>query len=226
MHNPLSTGRCFGLSLLAVYALQIGSNFGLQPAIRHPGPLGLLQGAAAQPELLGGIALLGLLSGVIGLAGNALLAGWLKGQRGFVLALLLLGMGGAGLAASLAEHAMQLALRELGQFLAGPPASTDALALQKLLAALRNGLHLPRMLLGGASVLLFFVLAWRVGLLPRALAGLGLLAAASQMLGVSAGVLGGEVPMALLAPLALVHLASSLWLLARGFGPAPAPQTP
>lgn len=220
MFNARTAGRWFALSLLAVYAIQVSSNFLLQPGLRQ-GPsdaaLGLMMGAAAQPVLVGSIAILGLLSGCIELAGAALLVGTVRDQRGQSLALLYMGLCAAGVAASLAEHGMQLALREVGRLLGAAP-GTDAVRLQGLLAALRNGMHFPRMLLGGASVLVFFALASRAGLLPRALAGLGFAAAASQMIGVSVAVLGREVIMPLLAPLFVMHVATALWLLARGFG--------
>jgi Domain of unknown function (DUF4386) len=223
-----TAGRWFALSLLGVYAIQLSSNFLLQPSLRQGGgdaALALMTGAAAQPALVGAIAMLGLLSGCIELGGASLLGRVLLGQRGHTLALLYLGMCAAGVAASLAEHGMQLALRDVGRSLRDSPGA-DSLVLQGLLAALRNGLHFPRMLLGGTSVLVFFALALRADLLPRALAVLGLAAAASQMVGVSMAVLGGEVALPLLAPLLLMHLAAALWLLARGFGSGPRPALP
>lgn len=210
MNDLRTAGRGFALCLLGVYVIQLSSNFLLQPGLRAGG------GAAAQPALLGSIVLLGLLSGVIELAGAALLVRTLDGRAGRTTALLYLGLCSAGLAASLAEHGMLLAMRDVGQA-AGAMPGIDGTVQQQLLSYLRNGVHFQRMVLGGASVLVFFALAWHTGLLPRALAVLGIGAAAAQMAGVSAALVGGEVMMLLLAPLLALHLVSAVWLLLRGF---------
>jgi hypothetical protein len=54
-------------------------------------------------------------------------------------------------------------------------------------------------------------------LIPRALAGLGLIAAVVQVSGVSMPLFGGDVIFPLLAPLGLIQLAVSVWLMVRGF---------
>lgn len=55
-------------------------------------------------------------------------------------------------------------------------------------------------------------------MIPRLLAGFGLLASALQIGALSAPFFGGEVNFLLLIPLALAQLAQAGWLLVVGFG--------
>jgi hypothetical protein len=71
----------------------------------------------------------------------------------------------------------------------------------------------------GVTIFLFTAALWRFRLLPRALAGFGIAAAALQIFAVSMPVFGTPVIFALLAPLGLAMLAIALWLIARGFAP-------
>jgi hypothetical protein len=87
---------------------------------------------------------------------------------------------------------------------------------------LRDGMHFSGRLLGGASVLAFFLLLFRARLVPRWLSGPGALAALLQMVSVARPLFGGEVVYPMLAPLGLAYAVLFCWLLARGFAPAPA----
>lgn len=70
---------------------------------------------------------------------------------------------------------------------------------------------------GGFSGFLMYVVFMGAGFIPRVLGVLGLAATVSQMTGVFTGVLGHEVHLGFLAPLFVVHLLLSLWLMSFGF---------
>jgi hypothetical protein len=74
-------------------------------------------------------------------------------------------------------------------------------------------LHL---LVGGGVLLLMYAALYRFHLMPRWLAGFGVLAALSQMIAVAKPVYGGWVIFPMLAPLLLAHLALVVWLLWKG----------
>lgn len=92
MSSMQFSSRLFGAGILIGMAVDIGSNCWLQDGIRvGPGALGLLEGAVSQPERIGAIVLVGLVSGFIALV----MAGWLcsvtAARSAFWLALTYLG---------------------------------------------------------------------------------------------------------------------------------------
>ena len=199
--NLQSAGRWFGAAILLGYMLDIASNFWLQPGIRSgDGAMGIFLGAGQRPDLVGMIVLLAMISGIVSLLAAALLCKVAVGRSIFWLSLAYLGL-------------------KAGQF-ADPSGQLVTLAepFKHVVAGLRDGLHFPTMLTGGISVLLLYYMLQKSGFIPRWLGGVGMLAAMSQMTGVSTGLFGNEVNFIFLAPLALVHLTLALWLLVGGFG--------
>ena len=88
-----------------------------------------------------------------------------------------------------------------------------------VVAAGRNWPHFLSRMLDGCIIFVFYAVLYRSALIPRALAGLGLIAAVLQVSGVSMPLFGGDVVFPLLAPLGLIQLAVSVWLIVRGFRP-------
>jgi len=214
-------GRWIGLAILAGYALDIASNFFLQPMIRvGDGPMGLFAGAAAQPGLVGIIVLMGLVSGVVSIAVAGLVCQLSYGRTFAWLAFLLLGLRAASFGMGGGELVSYQLFRSLGTaMLAAPDGALAQLAepVWALVTQQRDGLHYPHLLLGGMGALVLYVILFRSHWVPRWLAIAGLAATASQMTGVFTGVLGAEVSFYFLAPLALVQLVAGLWLTLRGF---------
>ena len=221
MSNTQISSRLFGAGILIGFALDITSNFWLQDGIRiGTGALGLFEGAVAQPEKIGAIVLMGLASGFVALA----MAGWLCSvtvtRPAFWLALTYLGAKAAALGMGGLEFAGFQMLRSVGEMvLQAQDSQTRDLAepLQALVRSLRNGAHFPHMMVGGFSALLLYLILMSAGFIPRVLGVLGVIASASQMIGVFTGVLGHEVHVAFLAPLFFVHLTLALWVLILGF---------
>ena len=86
-------------------------------------------------------------------------------------------------------------------------------------AAIRNAGHYTNVLVAGSAIAVLYIILWRGRLVPRALAGAGVIAALLQMAAVSAPFFGRPTIFPLLAPIALTHLALTFWLLAKGFAP-------
>lgn len=218
------SGRLVGAAVLAGYTLDIASNFFLQPMIRTGvGAMGLFGGAAAQPGLIGGIVLMGLMSGIVSLIMAALLCQLSIAKPFAWIAFLFLGLKATSFGMGGGELANYQLFRGLGDaMLAAPDGQLTRLAepIWTLVTEQRNGLHYPHMLLGGTGAFVFYALMFKSGWLPRPLAIAGLLATASQMSGVFTGVLGADVSFYFLAPLALVQLVVGFWLLWKGFAQA------
>lgn len=211
MQRPGLVGRLFGGALLTTFAVGIYLNFGLYDVLT--GGDGLLANAPGMSMQIGFIGLATLASGVVSIAAAAMLASAL-GEAYPWMTRTYLALVTAGLAMSLVEYASLSAYRELAE--AATAQSGTELA-TSVLRGLRNGVHFIDKLLGGCNVALMFTLLLRGRLLPAWLAWPGIIAAAVQMVGVGHGVLGYDVPMQALAPLALVYLVTLVWLLVRGF---------
>jgi len=84
-------------------------------------------------------------------------------------------------------------------------------------ASARNWAHYSALVVGGTTLMVFYFTLFRFALVPRALAGFGLLAVMLQLSSVSLPMLGHEVIFQMLAPLGLAQLALAGWLIAKGF---------
>lgn len=221
MITLVNTGRLIGVGILASYIVDITNNFYFQPMIRQGvGPMGLFAGAAAQPGLVGMVVAIGLISGVISLLVAALFCRAAIARPFAWLAFLLLGFKATSFGLSGGELASYQLYRSLGEAMAIDPSGALAGMVKPmwiLVTEQRNGLHFPTMLLGGAGAFTMYALLLQSHWIPRWLAAAGLIATASQMIGVFTGVLGSEVSLYFLAPLPLVQLTLGFWLVFRGF---------
>ena len=86
-----------------------------------------------------------------------------------------------------------------------------------VVASARNWPHFLARMLDGCTIFAFYTVLYRGALVPRALAGFGLIAAALQICGVAMPLFGHDVVFPLLAPLGMSQLILSVWLIARGF---------
>lgn len=130
------------------------------------------------------------------------LAGWLLALAAamlFVQAvdnILVLGMLAAGDGYAAATGSVRAALEAQGAVLAG----------------VRRAAHYTTLLAVGSWMFVFYTAVWRVRLVPRAFAALGLIAALSHLTGISLPVLLGAAPV---APMAMVLAASHITLAGR-----------
>ncbi len=85
-----------------------------------------------------------------------------------------------------------------------------------MVSAPRNWAHLIHLLMGGTTLLAMYLALFRFRLVPRWLAGFGILAALLQVIAVTKPLYGGWVVFPLLAPLGVAQLLLIGWLLWKG----------
>ncbi len=91
-------------------------------------------------------------------------------------------------------------------------------ALGAAVAVTRRWAHYSQLLGFGGWIFLFYMVLWRFALIPRVLAVLGLIGILLQFIGVTLlGFLGYHTVTELAMPLAPIHVAVALWLMAKGF---------
>lgn len=215
-------GRIVAVLLLAQMVAGYLVNFSiLTPLTSAPG--GLLVNAATSPLRVGLSALLGLAAGASSLA-IAITVFPIVRRHSVRLALAIVALAGVSLALVAVEHAGILSVLSLSQARAAAPSPpADLYETVALLArSLRNWAHFTGLVFVGCMYLAFYGALLRHRLVPRAIAALGLIAAALQVSSVAQPFFDREVIFPLLMPMGLSHLLLAGWLLVRGFSEPPA----
>jgi uncharacterized protein DUF4386 len=86
-----------------------------------------------------------------------------------------------------------------------------------VVASARNWAHFMGRVVDGVVIFVFYAALYRSALVPRAIAGFGLIAAVAMVTGVGMPFVGRDVVFPLLAPLGLSQLILAVWLVAKGF---------
>lgn len=209
-------GRSVGLLLLMNMVASVVVNFvWLAPVFKEPG---FLVNAAAHPIHMGLSACVGLAAGALFIA-IAILAWPLFRRYTPMLTMWLLVLSAISLSLAALESAGVLSLLSLSQAYAkAETANADTFEIVRgVVASARNWAHYIHLIIGGSAVFVLFLLLNRSALVPRLLSGFGMLAALLQMTVLTAPLFGGAVAFNLLLPLGLAHLATTAWLLAKGF---------
>lgn len=89
--------------------------------------------------------------------------------------------------------------------------------MRPVISAPRNWAHFTARILDGVTLFVFYAGLYRFALVPRLLAGLGLVAVPLMITGLLMPFFGREVIFPLLAPLGLSQLILAVWLLLKGF---------
>jgi hypothetical protein len=180
-------------------------------------PPGYLVSAAANPLQVGLAAILGIATGVISLA-IAITLWPLFSRRSERMALWFFAFAVAAFALNAVENTRLLSLLSLSQAYAESAAADAALyeVLRLVVAAARNWAHFINLIVGGATIFVFYAVLYRFALVPRVLGALGMLAALLQMTAVAMPLFGQPVMFLLITPLGLCHLALAGWLLVKG----------
>ncbi len=207
--------RWLAAVLLAQMVVGPIANFGLLGAV-FSGTGGFLLNAAPHATALASAALLSIALAVIS-AGIAIVLWPVLRPLSERMALGLAMLGAACIALSGFENAGLLSTLSLSQAYAAAGAPDEALfqTLRGAVGAQRNWAHLIHLLVGGGTLLVMYAALFRFRLVPRWLAGFGVLAAISQMIGVAKPLFGGWVIFAMLAPLGVAHLALAGYLLRK-----------
>jgi Na+-transporting NADH:ubiquinone oxidoreductase subunit NqrD len=151
--------------------------------------------------------------------GTAVLAWPVLRRCSLSMALLFLALGIANFSTEVAEQTASLSMLSLSQKFAVAAPSEAGLfqGLGDVVAAAHHWAHYMNLIVGGLSMSVFYAALLRFALIPRALAGFGLIAALLLLDAVVTPLFGQTINFMLLAPVGLAQLGVSLWLMARGF---------
>ena len=139
------------------------------------------------------------------------------------LALAYVAMASIGLATLMADTVALRNLLALSTEFAKPGAPTELLqSLATIGRANWISAHYTNLTIAHATVLLFFVILFRFSLVPRVLAGLGIVASALSTATVASMLVARPIPFSRgVMPLGIVTLALIIWLLIRGLADTP-----
>lgn len=217
MEPSKTTGRITGILLLVHLLGGLMLPYILmQPAMAAPG---FLENAATHAVRIRTAVLLLFLSGAITVA-VALVALPVFRRHGERLALLLVVLSAVNLALHAVESGALLSMLSLSQEYGERDAADTSLfqGLGAVVGFARRGAHFTHLLVVGSWIFTLFAMLRRSRLVPRPLAGLGMLAAVVQVAGVPLrAILGLEVVTAMAIPLAPVYAAAAMWLMWKGF---------
>ena len=216
MDSARSAGRVIGILLLIQAVLGATVNFGLLGSpIASPA---YLANAAPNSWRLSTAAPLMIVAGAMSLAIST--TAWPVFRRHSErLALAYFGLGVAGLALAAVEAASIMSMLSLSKQYVDA-SENDARLFEVLGIVVRYGrywAHYTHLVMGSITIFLFYSILFRFALVPRLLAGIGLLAVLSQMTGLTMPFYGEPVNFYLLAPMGLCHLFLAGWLIVKGF---------
>jgi hypothetical protein len=222
MESSRTVGRITGVLLLVHLVAGLMLPYILMRSATASGA-GFLQTAAANAGRVRVGVLLLFVSGAITVAVSLAALPYFRGM-GERLALLLVALSAVNLALHAVENGTLLSMVSLSQAYAERGAGDDALfqALGRVVGSARRSAHFTHLLVVGTWIFTLFAALGRARLVPRVLAGLGMLAAALQMGGVPLrAILGLDVMTVLAMPLAPAYLAAAVWLTVKGFEERP-----
>ena len=224
MNDLRNASRWLAALLLAQMVVGPLANFALLEDAFH-GPGGFLASAAAHAASFATAVLL-LLALALADAAMAVVLWPVLRPRSERMALVLVLLGGGGIALAGLEASAMMSMLSFSQAYVATPSPDAALyeTLRGLVGAQRNWPHLVQIMCGGLMMLAIYVALFRLRLAPRALAGFGILAALALIVAVTKPFFGGWVVFPLLAPIGIANLLLAGWLLWKpGFGVAPDP---
>jgi hypothetical protein len=186
-------------------------------------PPGFLVQSAAHANEISVAAVLGIASGALSV-GIAITAWPVFRRHSEAMALWLFAIGVSALLANVIEQSQTLSMLALGKaYAAANGADGDVFRrIAAQVGSARYMAHLMGLAGGGALAFVLYVASFRFALVPRWLAGAGIVAALLEIVSVSLPFFGREIVFALLAPLGLCHLVLVIWLFVRGFAENPA----
>lgn len=190
----------------------------LLPIVTPPGAF-LADTAAASTRIRVGVLLL-IVNGAITLGIS--IAAWPALRRASeALALWLVVLGALMLGVQMVDNIHILSMLSLSQTHAAAGATADSpLDVAIAIGAMRRWAHLSEILVIDAWILVFYLSLIRAGALPRLLSAFGLLTVAAHFVAIPLpGFLGLRAVVAAGMPMALSHVATAGWLVARGLAP-------
>ncbi len=216
MESANRVGRIIGVLLIVQMVGGGIVNFVMEaPLFKTPG---FLVNAAPHSQQIGLAAVLGLVIEAIwlGIAVAVLAIVFPRAQR---TAHFFVALAAVILAVAVAENACVMSMVSLSEAYAkaGPLEREQLQTVRVVVASARNWAHFMARIIDGCAIFVFYLLLYRCALVPRALAGFGLIAAALMVTGVGMPIFGHDVVFPMLAPLGLSQLLLALWLITKGF---------
>jgi hypothetical protein len=192
----------------------------LLPIVAPPGAFPA-DAAAAASRIRAGVLLL-VVNGAVTI-GISIAAWPVLRRTNEALALWLVVLGALLLGVQMVDNVHILSMLSLSQARAASGASADSLREVAIaLSATRRWAHLSELLVVDAWILVFYLSLIRAGALPRLLSAFGLLTVAAHLVAIPLpGFLGLRAVVEAGMPMALSHVATAAWLMAKGLGPRP-----
>jgi hypothetical protein len=189
------------------------------------GAPGFLVNAAPHSHQIGLAVLLGLLTEALW-AGVAVTAFPILWPRARAIALWFVALAAVTLAVAVVENSAVMSMVSLSE------AYTKANAVDRgqlqpvrvVVASARNWAHYMGRISDGVTIFVFYAALYRLVLIPRVLAGFGLIAVMLMLTSVGMPLFGHDVVFPMLAPLGLSQLMLALWLITKGFRDQPGPE--
>ena len=183
------------------------------------GAPGFLVNAAPHSQQLGLAALLGLVTEAlwVGVAVTAFSIFW---QRARPMALWLVALAVVSLAVGVVENIGVMSMVSLSEAYTKAASAGDREQLQAVrvvVASARNWAHYMGRIFDGVTIFVLYAALYRFALVPRLLAGFGLVAVLLMLTSVGMPLFGHDVVFPMLAPLGLSQLILALWLITKGF---------
>jgi hypothetical protein len=216
MLSKIDVGRIVGFMLLMQVIGGISVNLFLTAPLYEP-PGFMIHGDAYSLQI-GVSVLLGLITSGLSLV-IAIMAFPVFRVTTPALSIGLIALSAVALSVAAVEHIGVMSMVSFSEAYSGAGnADQEVLASSKVIvASARNWAHYIGLVLSGCTLFVFYLVLYYARLVPRWLAGLGLIAVLLQLSSVSRPLLGNEVIFPLLAPLGLTQILLSIWLMARGF---------
>jgi hypothetical protein len=215
MEAASRSGRVIGVLII----LQMVGSAIVNGVLEAPlfGAPGFLVNAAPHSRQLGLGAVLGLLTEAmwLGVAIAAFALVWQRAQR---LALWLVTLAAVVVAIGAVESIGVMSMVSLSETY-GKASAVEREHLETarvVVASARNWAHFTARIMDGVTIFVFYTLLYRCALIPRGLAGFGLIASVLMVIAVGMPFFGHDVIFAMLAPMGVSQLLLALWLLAKG----------
>lgn len=218
MTSERGLGRLVG-GLTALQLAGLIVPFVLLLPIVAPPDVWLAEAAASAARIRAGVLLLAA-NGAVTIAISVALWPVLR-RASDALAVWLVVLGALMLGVQMVDNVQVLSMLSLSQAHAGAGAAADSLReVAVAVGTTRRWAHYSELLVIDAWILVFYLSLIRIGALPRLLWAFGLLTVTLHLLAIPLpGFLGlGAVTVAGM-PMALSHLATAGWLVAKGLGP-------
>lgn len=213
-------GRIIGVLIIVQMVVGGLVNFALEAPLF--GTPGFLLNAASHSQQLGLAVILGLVAEALWV-GIAITAFPVFVQRTRTMALWFIVLAVVILAVAVVENAAVMSMVSLSEaYKTASPVEREQFQVIKIVvASARNWAHYMARIVDGGAMFVFYVVLYRFALVPRALAGFGVIAVTLMVTAVAMPLFGHDVVFPMLAPLGLSQLLIAVWLLAKGFRAQP-----